>query len=70
MPDPNFYQYCVDLLDLNSETLISLEDCFYQLKKVLKLPDETVRSLLRTMREKGLITVEVGVKKEKETRKK
>jgi len=68
----DFYSYCIDdLLNLNSKTLISLEDCFYQLKKVLKLPDDTVRSLLRVMQEKNMVIVEIGIRKtEKEADKK
>jgi hypothetical protein len=64
----DFLRYCLeDLINFNSSDFIPLEEFFSKLKNILKLPDETIKALIRQMRNDGYIRLELGVKKENTT---
>jgi len=55
-------------IGIPKDSLIPLEDCFNQLKKILKLPDDNIKALIRTMQDKGLIVLKIGVRKKEKSR--
>jgi predicted mannosyl-3-phosphoglycerate phosphatase (HAD superfamily) len=61
-PNSNFYQYALDITGLDTD-LIPLEKFHEKIKSLFKFDDVTVQALIRILREKELIILEIGVKK-------